>query len=49
MQSMCSSQVLLDLVGSIAHEDHVKCYWWSRGVGIALYYNDLFLARGEPK
>ena len=49
MQSMCSSQVLLDLVGRIAHEDHVNNYWCYRGVGIALYYNDLFLARGEPK
>jgi len=49
MQSMCSSDVLLDLVGRIAHDDHVNHYFWSRGVGIALYYNDLFLARGEPK
>ena len=49
MQSMCSSHVLLDLVGRIAYEDHVKWCWWSRGVGIALYYNDLFLARGEPR
>lgn len=49
MQSMCSSQVLLDMVGRIAHTDHVNNYWRSRGVGIALYYNDLFLARGEPR
>ena len=49
MQSMCSSHVLLDMVGRIAHEDHVNHYFWSRGVGLIGYYNDLFLARGEPK
>ena len=49
MQSMCSSQVLLDLVWRIAHEDHVNHYFWSRGVGLIGYYGDLFLARGEPR
>lgn len=49
MQSMCSSDVLLDQLGRIAHADHVNHYWWSRGVGLIGYYNDLFLARGEPK
>ena len=48
-QAMCSSYVLLERLGRIAHEDHVNHYWWSRGVGLIGYYNDLFLARGEPK
>ena len=42
MQSMCSSDVLLERLGRIAHEDHVKHYWWSRGVGLIGYYNDFF-------
>lgn len=42
MQSMCSSDVLLDLVGRIDYEDHVKCYWLSCGVGIATYHGDFF-------
>lgn len=49
MQSLCSSDVLLDRLGRIAHTDHVNHYWWSRGVGLVGYYNDLFLARGETK
>ncbi len=36
MQSLCSSDVLLDRLGRIAHEDHVKHYWWSRGVGLLI-------------
>ena len=49
MQSLCSSDVLLDRLGRITHADHVKNYWWSRGVGLIGYYNDLFFAIGEPK
>jgi len=49
MQSLCSSDVLLERLGRIAHADHVNHYWWSRGVGLVGYYNDLFLARGETK
>lgn len=41
MQSLCSSDVLLDLLGRISHADHVKQYWWSRGIGIA-NYDDFF-------
>ena len=36
MQSMCSSDVLLDRLGRITHADHVKHYWWSRGVGLLI-------------
>jgi len=42
MQSLCSSSVLLDRLGRIAHADHVNHYWWSRGVGLVGYYNDFF-------
>lgn len=42
MQPLCSSDVLLDLVGRIAYADHVNCYWRSRGVGSIGYYNDFF-------
>lgn len=56
MQSLCSSHVLLDLVGRIAHKDHVDHYWWSRGVGIANYHDffndirmDSFTFRGQDE
>jgi len=39
---MCSSDVLLDRLGRISHADHLKHYWWSRGVGLIGYYNDFF-------
>ena len=42
MRSLCSSDVLLDMVGRIAYEDHVNHYFWSRGVGSIGYYNDFF-------
>jgi hypothetical protein len=49
MQSICSSDVLLDRLGRISHADHAQCYCLSSGVGLIGYYNDLFFARGEPK
>jgi len=42
MRSLCSSDVLLDMVVRIAYEDHVTCYWLSCGVGLIGYYNDFF-------
>lgn len=39
---MCSSHVLLDMVGRIAYDDHVNHYFWSRGVGLIGYYGDFF-------
>ena len=41
MQAMCSSDVLLDRLGRISHEDHVNHYRWSRGVGL-IGYHDFF-------
>jgi len=50
MQSMCSSDVLLERLGRISHEDHLKHYWVYRGVGIVGYFGNFsFFARGEPK
>ena len=39
MQSLCSSDVLLERLGRISHKDHLKHYWWSRGLGIANYHD----------
>jgi len=50
MQSMCSSDVLLERLGRISHKDHLKHYWVYRGVGIVGYFGNFsFFARGEPK
>jgi len=45
MQSLCSSDVLLDRLGRIAHEDHVRYYWIYRGVGIVGYFGNFSFLR----